>query len=56
MPLTVVKKWNSIIGSFNAIDSHTRHAAIARLGYGDMVFLSTFNSEASFFPEASGLP
>jgi len=55
MPLTVVKTWNSVIGLFNAIDSHPRHAAIARLGYGDMAFLSTFNSEVSFFLEASGL-
>jgi hypothetical protein len=32
---TVVKKWNSIIGLFNAIDGHRRRAARALL-HGDL--------------------
>jgi hypothetical protein len=37
MPLTVVKKWNSTIVLLNAIDGHTRHAAVAHLVHGDVI-------------------
>ena len=37
MFLMVVNKGNSLIGLLNAIDGHTRHAAVARLQHGDMV-------------------